>query len=337
MIIDMYKVWNKICYNRKKYYFAIFFSIILSSSYIICIPRTYVSETSLAPETGTSDLNSGVFGNIASSLGFNLPSMPSVDAITPLLYPELMEDNGFVAGLFSIKVRSCDGLIDTTYYAYKKFFQKHPWWNSLFSYENDNDINKNFFSNPYELSVDDEQIVDIVKNSIKIAVDIKTNIITISVQEQDPVICKTMADSVREHLQIFITNYRTNKARNDVEYYKKLTIEAKSNYEKARSLFSNYSDANTDVVLQSYRAKLDELENDMQLKYNTYSAFNSQYQASVAKVQERTPVFTVIRGASVPTKPFAPRRVLFVCIVSFCAVLCLTVWIFRKDFVKVFM
>ena len=54
------------------------------------------------------------------------------------------------------------------------------------------------------------------------------------------------------------------------------------------------------------------MENDMQLKYNAYSALMTQYQAAKAKVQERTPAFTVVKGASVPLKPTGPKRMLFV-------------------------
>lgn len=42
--------------------------------------------------------------------------------------------------------------------------------------------------------------------------------------DQDPLISATMADSVSMHLQQFITKYRTNKARIDVEHYQKLAM-----------------------------------------------------------------------------------------------------------------
>ena len=129
---------------------------------------------------------------------------------------------------------------------------------------------------------------------------------------QDPLICKTLADSVRSQLQACITEYRTSKARIDVEHYKKLSAEAKARYEKARQLYGDYADANTDVVLTSFRAKQNDLENDMQLKFNTYTAMNTQYQAAVAKLQERTPAFTTIQGAAVPYKASGPKRMAFV-------------------------
>ena len=126
-----------------------------------------------------------------------------------------------------------------------------------------------------------------------------------------------MADSVRVKLQNFITEYRTSKARVDLEYYSKLTKEAKSDYEEARRLYASYADSNVELTLESFKAKKDDLENDMQLKYNTYSTLNTQLQMAKAKVQERTPAFTILQGAALPQKPAGPKRVIFVLFMLF--------------------
>ena len=77
----------------------------------------YSTETKMAPEAENQS-SGGALSSLASSFGFDLSNVQSNDAITPLLYPELMDDNGFVAGLFDIKVSSKDGKINTTYYDY---------------------------------------------------------------------------------------------------------------------------------------------------------------------------------------------------------------------------
>jgi uncharacterized protein involved in exopolysaccharide biosynthesis len=59
-----------------------------------------------------------------------------------------------------------------------------------------------------------------------------------------------------------------------------------------------------------YKAKVERLENDMQAKYNIYTAMNTQMQAARAKLQEATPAFTVIETASVPIKPAGPKRMI---------------------------
>lgn len=56
--------------------------------------------------------------------------------------------------------------------------------------------------------------------------------ISISVEAQDPLICATLTDTVQNRLQQFITDYRTSKARKDLEYYQELCSEAKANMKR---------------------------------------------------------------------------------------------------------
>lgn len=316
-VIDLRIIFQKIWAKRKLFAITLPIVFILSCLYIICIPRTFSADTRLAPEM-ESTMAGGTLGSIASTFGIDLGNMQTSDAITPLLYPDLMDDNRFVASLFNISVESIDGKIKTDYYNYLKSHQKYPWWSGIrkwfFSLISPKSVDYNAPKtfNPYHLSKKDNDIVSLIRKQVAISVNKKDGVITIGVETQDPLICKTIADSVRTRLQQFITEYRTSKSRNDLDYYKKLTAEAKQAYEKARQLYGSYSDANTDIILESYRAKKDDLENDMQLKFNTYSTMNTQLQAAKAKVQERTPAFTIIKGASVPIRPSGPKRMIFV-------------------------
>ena len=335
-VIDLRKVCSVI-FHRKKLFLKVLPTVfILSCLYIICIPRTYTTDTKMAPET-ENPMSGGALGDIASSLGFNLGDMQTTDAITPLLYPDLMEDNKFVTNLFSVKVESTDGEIKASYYDYLKKYQKRPWWNAiiapikkLFTPKEEGKGEKGKF-NPYHLSEKDESIAEAIRNNITLSIDKKTGVITINTKAQDALICKTLADSVRSKLQEFITEYRTNKARADEEYYKRLMEESKAIYEKSRRLYGSYADANSEVILESYRAKQNDLENDMQLKYNNYTAMVTQYQATKAKVQERTPAFTMIKGASVPTKASGPKRMLFVFGMTILAFFLTAFYVVKKD------
>ena len=326
-VIDLRVVFKKIYEKRSLFFKVLPIVFVLSCAYILCIPRYYSSSLSLAPEMGGSSGLGGTIGSLASSFGFDLGSMETTDAINPMLYPDLMEDNGFVVGLFDIKVKSKDGEIACSYYDYLSKHQKRPFWQyalawvkKLLPKDEEPAINKGNELNPYVLSKKQDEICKIIRDKVSISVDKKTAVISISVEAQDPLICKTVADSVKERLQTFITNYRTNKARIDEKHYKNLVEEAKADYEKARRLYGSYADSNMEMVLESYRAKQTDLENDMQLKYNTYTTLMTQYQMAKAKVQERTPAFTLVQGAAVPIKPAGPKRMLFVagmCILAF--------------------
>ena len=340
-VIDLRLMFQKIWQRKTLFVKVLPIVFILSCLYIICIPRTFTSDTKMAPEMENS-MSGGTLGSIASSFGIDLGDMQTTDAITPLLYPDLMEDNKFVCDLFNIQVESQDGEIKTSYYEYLKKHQKYPWWNrllvpikKLFAPKEDFAVNKSKQFNPYQLSRIDNGIVQKIQQDITLIIDKKTGVISINTKAQDTLICKTLADSVRTRLQAFITGYRTSKARIDLEYYKKLMEEAKTGYEKARRLYGSYADANSEVILESYRAKQNDLENDMQLKYNNYTAMVTQYQAAKAKVQERTPAFTMIKGAAVPIKPSSPKRMIFVMAMTTLAFLGTGFYILLKDYLKV--
>jgi uncharacterized protein involved in exopolysaccharide biosynthesis len=73
------------------------------------------------------------------------------------------------------------------------------------------------------------------------------------------------------------------------------------------------------------------MENDLQLRFNAYTTLNTQMQASKAKVQERTPAFTVIKGASVPIKPSEPKRMIFVAFILLLTFAGTSLYILRKQ------
>lgn len=315
-VIDIIDISKKLWAKKKLFAKTLPTAFVLACIYIMGFPRYYSTDIKLAPELGGSSISSSTLGSLASSFGFDLDNLQSNDAITPLLYPDLMEDNGFVTNLFNIQVKSKDGSIETTYHDY---LQKHQipvtwlvpldWIKNIFSDEQKGETG---IIDPYNLSKAEDAVAASIRDKIKIDFDKKTAVISINIKDQDPLICKTIGDSVKERLQDFITDYRTSKARTDYEYYLKLTTEAKLDYEKTRQQYGSMADANTNVALKSLELKLEDMENELQLKYNAYTTVNTQMLASKAKVQERTPAFTVIKGASVPIKPSEPKRMIFV-------------------------
>ena len=228
-----------------------------------------------------------------------------------------MDDDKFVVDLFKIKIRTIDNTIVTDYYSYLTKYKKSSWISKCLKgitsfLKSSYTTNKAYDAakTPYCLSKKDAEIVTEIKKDIRISVDKATGVITVFATAQDPLICQILADSVTQNLKTFIINYRTAKAKEDVEHYKRLMDESLDIYRKARNQYAYYADANNDVMLESVKSKLEDLENDMQLKYNQYTSYNTQYQIAVAKLREKTPVFTKLQGASVPQKPAGPKRIL---------------------------
>ena len=295
---------------------------------IIEEPRTYLSEVKLAPEA--EDISSGgSLSSIASSFGIDLGGVTTSDAIRPDLYPDLVASNDFVYRLFKIPVKSLNGNIYTDYYTYLTKYQKVSWWRKEL-----NNFQRKFQDEPKDepaiasnskptfysatdkgavkLTRRQEKVMEAIRSLVSCNVDKRTYVISISVVDQDPLIAATVADSVKSMLQNFITDYRTKKATKDYEYYYSLLKQAKKEYEQSCQAYARYVDSHRDVILQAYISERDQLENDMQLKLNTYNAMLTQAQNAKAKIQENTPAFTILQNAFVPVKPIGPKRMIFV-------------------------
>lgn len=334
-VIDLRVIAKKIWANKKLFYRVLPIVFVLSCIYIFSKPRYYTSDVKLAPEMENSS-GGGTLGSIAASFGFDISDIQTSDAITPMLYPDLMDDNAFVVSLLNIKVENQDGDIKATYHDYLKYYQKMAWWNypviwlkSLLPNKDDNVVNKGKYD-PYYLSKNESSILDKARNDIGISIDKKTGVITIGVEAQDPLVSKTLADSIKDKLQIFITEYRTNKARIDYEYYKQLSAEAKQDYERLRQRYGAFVDGNVNIAMQSVRLKAEEMESEMEMKFNNYNTLNSQMLAAKAKIQERTPAFTVVKGAAVPVKPAGPKRMIFVALMLFFSTIVISLYSIRE-------
>lgn len=83
----------------------------------------------------------------------------------------------------------------------------------------------------------------------------------------------------------------------------------------------------------SYRAEQERLENEMRLAYQVYTSVAQQLQMAEAKVQEITPVYTIIEPATIPIKASKPRKTLMLLGIVFLTGLCCVSWIlFGRDF-----
>lgn len=272
-------------------------------------PKIYQSTVVLAPEESGNGF-SGSISSLASMVGMNMKIGKTGDALYPEIYPDLMESTDFIVGLFPITVTK-----DKTgeQYTYQDYLQNHQKL-AVSDYpialiqtlaeklKSEDEPVSGHKVNPFRLTKKEDEVAKAISHNINCSVDKKTNVITIVVEDQDPLIAATVADSAQLHLQRAITEYRTKKARNDLEYMNQLYAEARKQYDKARQTYAAYADANQEVVLQSYRMKEEDLENDMQLKYNIYQQVVGQLQLAQAKLQERTPAFTIVQRASVPIK-----------------------------------
>ena len=326
--IDVIRFLRVLKRDRKQTLLYCFAGVVMGLVVAFSTPKIYKSGVMLAPENSSNNNLTSNLSSLASMVGMNMNLGNMSDAIFPEVYPDLMKSNQFIVGLFNIKVKSKDGKINTTYYDYIKSKQTVPFWMKPIGWILSRPAEPgNGKVDPFMLTKEQSDVASGISKNIACTVDKKTSVISIEVTAEDPLIAATMADSIKSRLQLFITHYKTNKARNDAEYMERLCREAKEQYTRSRQLYGSYADANQDLLLESFKSKQADLENEMQLKYNIYTQVAQQLQLAKAKVQEKTPAFTEIQSASVPVKHSNKPKIytlftfLFLAFVTRCLVL----------------
>ncbi|MDE6264310.1 MAG: chain-length determining protein [Paramuribaculum sp.] len=310
------------------------------------IPKEYTTTIKLAPEATQGGTGSGNLGALAALAGVNMSAGQGKDAVSPQLYPDIVSSIPFSLELFDVNVTEKDGT-EKTVEEYVNDDLSSPWWSVIMSLpgkaiggvmsifkSDDKDGEGDGKPNSFQLTNEQNGIVTALGARVNVDVDTKTSVISISVTMQDPLVSAILADTVAERLKEYVTDYRTNKARADMEYAQKLNDEARDDYYQAQQRYANYMDKNQGVILRSMRNEEERLQNEMQLAYNLYNTTAQQLQMAKAKVQEITPVYAVLQPATVPLVPSKPSKMLIMVGCAFLAVVACSAWIlFGKDIV----
>ena len=315
--IDLLELAAKLWAQRKLLLIWCMWGVIAGLIIAFSIPREYSASVKLAPEvkTGNKQLGGGIAA-LANIAGISTAGNSGSDAMYPQLYPDIVGSVPFLTSLFDVPVTNKEGE-DFTVREYLEEKTYSPWWGfimglpgkiiGVFSSSDEEEGGQHQLNN-FKLTKQENKLVESLRKRITANVDQKTSVITIDAKMQDPIVSAILVDTVVARLREYITDYRTDKARQDLAYAEKLNREARDEYYKAQQSFADYVDKNQNLATRSAAITRERLSNEASLAFNLYNETSLQVQNAKSKVQEITPVYTVITPATVPIIPSAPRK-----------------------------
>lgn len=333
--IDLLELAAKLWKQRRKLIIWSVCGAVIGLVIAFSIPREYSTSVKLAPELNDNKTGSSSLSALASMAGLATSSSSGADAVYPMLYPDVVSSVPFLTGLFDVKVRTKEDGRTMTVEQFMEDETSAPWWGAVMGvpgkiiglFKSDEEVPADHKLDSFQLTRDESEMVEALSKRVTASVDAKTSVVTIDVTMQDPLVSAILADTVVARLQEYITEYRTTKARKDLDYALKLNEEAKDNYYKAQQRYADYLDRNQGLAFHSAQITRERLENETQLAFNLYNQTAQQVQKAQAKVQENTPVYAVVSPATVPIKPASPRKVLILAGFTFLAFVACAAWI----------
>lgn len=335
--IDLLELAMKLWRQKKKIGIWCAIGAVVGLIVAFSIPREYETSVKLVPESTGNQKISGSLGAMAAMVGLGSSGSNGTDAVNPQLYPDVVSSTPFLVGLFNVPVSDPETDLNTTVRQYIEDDIKSPWWSAVMGLPfkllgalkggGKEDEDKGKPTDSFKLTPEENMVVQSLSHRITATVDTKTSVITISVEMQNPMVSATLADTVVSRLREYITDYRTNKARQDLSYAEMLNNEAKDNYYKAQQKYADYQDRNQGLILHSAQTTKERLENETTLAFNLYNQTSQQVQLAKAKVQENTPVYTTLAPATVPLRPASPKKPMILIGFVFLAFVACSAWI----------
>lgn len=314
--IDLIELFTIIWKRRKTILIYTLVGVIIGIVVAFSIPKEYQAQIKVTPETKQAGLSQ--LGGMAAMVG--LGGAGSVqEGITSELYPEIVNSTPFLMEFVDIPVD-----VNGEKYSLGKYITediKYPWWYyiknapssilSIFRSKDEtkwDELNRDIF----ELDSKFRQFSGLLTKRIKVDIDKKDPVLKFQVKLQDPLIAAIVCDSLYYKLERYMVKYQTSKVAADLAYNQRILKEAKDEYYVADEVYAQYSDRNQGAKTESSRIRIERLRNERDLAYQIYQQTAQQVEMLKIKLQEQTPIATIIEPVQIPETPISPNKLLII-------------------------
>ena len=269
------------------------------------------------PEMQDSESGAGSllqnYGGLLGLSGMGSMDLSEEGQISPEVYPKIVQSLTFQSELLDDSLYFSD--LDTTLTVHAYFKE---WYSPSFF-----ELTKEYtiqlpekFSSPRQLSkrlielfnreelehVSKEELETIkeLRERIFIELDIQTGVMTVTASLPDAAaaaqLCKTTINLLTDYLK----NYRTQKAKEDLEFAEEQYQEGRRQFKEAQAALAEFLDKNVNLSTAKAKAQEQLLQAEFDLAYDIYNNVAQKRIEARMKVQEKTPVFKVLQAVNVP-------------------------------------
>ncbi|TVR16960.1 MAG: hypothetical protein EA391_06285 [Balneolaceae bacterium] len=322
-------IWNlvRIIWAGRKIVllFALAF-LLLGLFHISTGPTEYTSDAVLLQESSRDQSNTQRLLQQFGGFGFNTSSGGSTDMLGPGMYPTIVSSIEFQRELIAEPIEF--SRFDNPITLYEFFVEHHqpPFRDKVYSFIRNYTIqlpfrivdwitNISFTPEEPEEEIEVEQEIDsrvlilsrreastIAEVSGRISLSIDGNIITVNTTMPDRKAAAMLNVQVIEQIQEYVTNYKIEKARQNVEFTENRLVVAEERYEEAQRALAEFRDQNINLATNIARTEEERLANHRDRMFNVYNSLSVELEQARLRLQEETPLFSIMQKSSVPTR-----------------------------------
>ncbi len=324
---DLLEFYKNLLINKKVIIKSVLIFILLGVIYSTQLPNIYKSDLIMIPQSKSKMTNNSIKG-LAGIAGINIDNFSNEKFnISPDIYPEIIQDPDIKIKILNSKLDSALSLRD---YLEKKEIKildlvkeytiKLPFKVLALFYKSSTNNDKYLNNNSIYISKEEYQLFKILNDIINIDLNPSKGYVIISARLENSTYSTILVNNVKNIIQESIILYET-------QYYRKIlnsTLNVynmkKNEFEIIQNKLSEFKDKNQKISSSIFSNELFKLQNEFDLKKMIFQNIALQLEESKIKLEEVTPIFTIIKNPKIPIDKDSPNRsliVIFYAIIGF--------------------
>lgn len=328
-------------------------SVIVGLAIAFGSPLEFKSEVEVMPELSQGS-GLGKLGSLAKQFGVSAATANGqMEGIGPDLYPGIIKSDELMQQVLRYEVRIPGEDEKATLFEYFDHIKKDAPIEALISYtigipftlldwiKGDGDSARPLSellpeksTRLVNLSLAEWLVMEELKDRISANMNMETGIVSIEVKMPDPIMAADVADQVARFLEEFIVEYRTQKARRDAEFVEERYNDARIRFQDAQQKLATFRYENRGKLTVLAETREQMLLSEYDIAFSVYNNMAERLEEARIKLQEDTPVITVLSKASVPGEKSAPNRPLVMIITTILFLIVGTIRILGSQNVK---
>ena len=310
--------------------------------------KEYTSSVTMVPQLGDGKSKAGGLAGLAAMAGVNLGDIGGGDVLSPTIYPKIMASVPFQKDLMYTKVKFDNIPNEITLYDYytNDDYQPFNLFASIKKYtiglpgviikaikgENSEKGVGSRESKYLKMTQKESDVAKVLAKQVSLAINEKEGTLNLTANMPEALASTQVVEAARMLLQKYITDFKVDKVKQNLDFIQQRYNEAKRNFEQKQMQLAAFKDGNRNVILASAQTTGERINAEYTLLYSVYSELAKQLEQAKIKVKDATPVLTVIEPAVVPNQKSKPNRPLILIAFAFIGLLGTSGWVLVKDF-----
>ena len=349
--IDFIEIAAKLWAKRKLIIKTTLIFMVIGLFIAVFTPNEYKASTTMIPQTGNKQVG-GSLGGLAAMAGINLGSMSSGEVLTPSVYPKILNNVNFQKELIYSKYSFEKADEQISYYDYATnnkyasfnfigFIKKYTIGlpgvilESIKGIPNEVIDSLAVINQPiYKLTFKENQVIQRVFANLNLNLNTKDGYISLSYHCGEPRLSAEVVLVAQKLLQKYITEFKIEKVRSNLEFVEKSYDEAKNNFENKQAELAKFRDANKSLSSALARTQEEKLTSEYNLLLGIYTEIAKQKEQAKISVTETTPILTIIEPVTIPSEKSGPNRLIILIGYTFLGLIVGMGWILGWPYIK---